>query len=293
MLRAFTSYRQDDWDTQLTAAEFACNNAPNQSTGMTPFHLNHGQDPWNPYASLAQIPDQVPSVEDFLTSISNGIQTAKDALTLAKANQERNANRHRRDVEYNVGDQVLLNSNHINLASQALRPSKKLQHRFIGPYQVITKVSPVAYKLELPPDLRIHPVFHVSLLRPYQAPTKIEHRTLNTPPPPAITIEDHQEYEVEQILDQRTRFRRKEFLVKWVGYPDYDATWEPEANLKNATDAVKEFLASRTLLEGRGSDVMVLHGGTVPGGTACEGTAGGGTVGNSAAQSGGLGGTVR
>ena len=39
--------------------------------------------------------------------------------------------------------------------------------------------------------------------------------------------------------------------------------------------------------------VMVLHGGTVPGGTACEGTAGGGTVGNSAAQSGGLGGTVR
>jgi hypothetical protein len=88
MLHAFTSYRQDDWDTQLTAAEFACNNAPNQSTGMTPFHLNHGQDPWNPYSSLAYIPDQVPSVADFLKSISNGIQTAKDALTLAKANQE-------------------------------------------------------------------------------------------------------------------------------------------------------------------------------------------------------------
>ena len=59
------------------------------------------------------------------------------------------------------------------------------------------------------------------------------------------------------------------------------------------TDAIKEFLALRMLLEGRGSDVMVLHGSTVPGSTACEGTAGGGTVGNLAAQSGGLGGTVR
>ena len=61
MLRAFTSYQQNDWDSQLTAAEFACNNAPNQSTGMTPFQLNHGQDPWNPYTSLTHIPDQVPA----------------------------------------------------------------------------------------------------------------------------------------------------------------------------------------------------------------------------------------
>jgi hypothetical protein len=202
-----------------------------------------------------------------------------------------------------VGDQVLLNSNHINLASQALRPSKKLQHRFIGPYQIITKISPVAYKLELPPDLRIHPVFHVSLLRPYQDPTKIQHRTLGTPPPPAITIEDHQEYEVEQILDQRTRFRRQEFLVKWVGYPDHDATWEPESNLKNAAESIQEFLASRTLLEGRGSNVMVLHdGGTVRGtvrdggtvsGTAHDGTVNSGTVRGTVGEIGGtVGGTA-
>src|SRR3954465_3203553 len=95
MLRAFTSYCQDDWDLHLTAAEFACNNAPNASTGMSPFKINSGQDLQNPYSSIAHIPDQVPSVADFLKSISNGIQTAKDALTLAKANQERNANKHR------------------------------------------------------------------------------------------------------------------------------------------------------------------------------------------------------
>src|SRR3954468_1968966 len=104
MLRAFTSYQQDDWDMQLTAAEFTCNNALNQSTGMTPFHLNHGQDPWDPYMSITQIPDQVPSVAEFMKAISNGIQTAKDTLALAKAHQEQNAKRHHREVKHEVGD---------------------------------------------------------------------------------------------------------------------------------------------------------------------------------------------
>ena len=259
MLRAFTGYRQDDWDLQLTAAEFACNNAPNQSTSTTPFRLNYGRDPWNPYASITHIPDQVPTAAEFLKSLSNGIKSAKDNLTLAKANQERNANKSRRKVEFNVGDKVLLNSYHINLASQALRTSKKLQHRFIGPYTITTKISPVSYKLELPHDLRIHPVFHVSLLRPYQDPTSIEHRPNPTPPPPAVTINDHIEYEVEYILDHRTRHRHKEYLVKWTGYPEHDATWEPEPNLQNSKDAIQEYLASRTMLEGEGSNVMGLH----------------------------------
>jgi hypothetical protein len=194
-----------------------------------------------------------------MESLSNGIKSAKDNLTLAKANQERNANKSRREVEFNVGDKVLLNSYHVNLASQALRTSKKLQHRFIGPYTIITKISPVAYKLELPPDLRIHPVFHVSLLRPYQDPASIEHRTNPIPPPPAVTINDHLEYEVEYILDHRMRHRHKEFLVKWLGYPEHDATWEPEPNLQNSKDAIQDYVALRTMLKGEGSNVMGLH----------------------------------
>ena len=120
MLCAFTSYQQNDWDSQLTAAEFACNNTPNQSTGMTSFQLNHSQDPWNPYTPLTHIPDQVPAVAQFMESLLTNIKIAKDTLALAKANQECNANKSHRDLEFNIGDQVLLNSNHVNLASQAL-----------------------------------------------------------------------------------------------------------------------------------------------------------------------------
>ncbi len=193
---------------------------------------------------------------------------ATDSLTLAKAHQERNANKSRRDLTFDVGDRVLLNSQHVHLASQALRPSKKLQHRFIGPYTVISKVSPVAYKLALPPDLRIHPVFHVSLLRPYMDPASVPYRPPPVTPPPAVSIDGHQEYEVDRILDVRTRYRRREFLVHWVGYPAHDATWEPESNLPNAADAVRDFFATRTSPGGEGSNVMGLHGAQPEGGTA-------------------------
>jgi transposase InsO family protein len=119
MLRAFVSYRQDNWDQLLSSAEFTCNNAPNASTNMSPFRTNYGRDPYNPYSSITTIPDDIPAAGEFLEAIRNATKIATDALVLAKANQERNANKSRREVIYQVDDQVLLSSNHINLASQA------------------------------------------------------------------------------------------------------------------------------------------------------------------------------
>ena len=252
MLRAFVSYRQNDWDQFLATAEFACNNAPNASTGMSPFRVNYGRDPYNPYTAITKIPDEIPATTEFLEGLTNSTKIATDALVLAKANQERNANKSRRDVSFEVGQQVLLSANHINLASQALRPTKKLQHRFIGPYKIIQKISAVAYKLELPATLQIHPVFHVSLLRPYQDPASFPDRTLPPPPPPSVTIDNSPEYVVEKILDHRTRRRHLEYLIKWEGYPDYDASWEPQEHLTNAPEILRQYKASRTMPEGGG-----------------------------------------
>src|SRR3954454_16558554 len=249
MLRAYVGYRQDDWDSLLPAAEFACNNAPNASTQMTPFRLCYGRDPIDPYAQLTSFPDSIPAAADFHQQQQNAIKQTTDALVLAKANQEKYANQHRHDVSFAVGDRVLLLLSHIHLASQAQRPTWKLQARFIGPYTVITKVSPVAYKLELPTSLSIHPVFHVSLLRTYTAPSTVPDRVPSGPlPPPAVTIDDHLEYEVERILDSRHRRHTLQYLVKWVGYPEHDASWEPLSNLTNAADLIADFEASRTML---------------------------------------------
>lgn len=76
---------------------------------------------------------------------------------------------------------------------------KKLDLRYLGPFPIIEKVSPLAYRLELPSSMgRIHNVFHVRLLERYDKNT-IPGRT--QPPPPPIEIEGDLEYEIEDILD--------------------------------------------------------------------------------------------
>jgi hypothetical protein len=113
----------------------------------------------------------------------------------------------------------------------------------------------VAFKLALPETLKVHPVFHVSMLRPYKDPTSIENHEAPPPPPPAITIDDHPEYEVESILDHRSHRHHIQYLVKWRGYPDHDASWEPEENLANARKILRAYKASRSMPGGGGSDV--------------------------------------
>ena len=73
---------------------------------------------------------------------------------------------------------------------------KKLKPRKLGPYKILRKVSPVSYKLELPKNLRIHPVIHVSDLEPFYE----DHFNRNQKPTPII-INNEEEYEVEKILD--------------------------------------------------------------------------------------------
>ena len=114
----------------------------------------------------------------------------------------------------------------------------------MGPYKIVQVISPTAYKLDLPATMRIHPMFHVSLLKPYQASNEF----LRPIPPPAITLSDfeHKEYKVKTILNKRVLRNKPQYLVKWMGYPLHDATWEPLEHLKNAREKVQEFEKTRT-----------------------------------------------
>ena len=250
MLRIYATYKQDQWDEYLPAAEFAYNNAKQASTGFTPFELDCGQHPMTPLAMAQPKQSHVPAANDFKYHWDTMIKITKDALMEAQDRQTKYANQHRRHLAFKEGDQVLLSMKNINNPIDRNRPTRKLTPRFAGPYTISKVISETAYRLDLPNSMKIHPVFHVSLIKPYKLSPEEFGRIV--PPPAIITPEGTEEYEVEAILDKRILRKTPQYLIKWKGYPLHDATWEPAVNLTNAQEKVQEFETTRTRLLRRG-----------------------------------------
>lgn len=118
------------------------------------------------------------------------------------------------------------------------RPSKKLDSKWEGPFTVVKKINDVAFKLELPASMKIHPVFHVSLLTPDpNDPLPGQ----EYPQPGPILVQDEEEYEVEDILDvKKGRGNRLQARVQWAGWP-VDQTWYPIDNFRNSVDILTDF----------------------------------------------------
>ena len=103
MLRSYVSYKQDNWDEYLTAAEFAYNNSKQASIGFTPFELDAGQHPITPPTLTSNKVSNIVAADEFLDHWNNLMKITKDALLLA---QQRQSVKNRRHVEFNVGDHV-------------------------------------------------------------------------------------------------------------------------------------------------------------------------------------------
>jgi hypothetical protein len=137
------------------------------------------------------------------------------------------ADLHRREVTFQVGDYVFLKLQPYRQKTVAFRSSLKLSPRFFGPFKVLARIRPVAYKLDLPTGSRIHDVFHVSLLKKQWG--DIAKDTVITLPP--ITSDAVVLPEPEAVLDRRViqkgKYRpRTKILVKWKEALPEDSSWE-------------------------------------------------------------------
>jgi hypothetical protein len=231
-LRCFLNYQQDDWHELLPLCEFAYNNSIHSATQTTPFLANYGFHPRSDHLETTE--SNVPTVTTHLENIARMNKLLDLTLKEAAENAKRFADRKRLDVTFEEGDKVWLLRRNLKTA----RPMEKLDYRKIGPYTVKRQINAVAYELDLPNDLRIHPVFHVSLLEKYHRNT-IPNRVV--PPPLPVILNNEPEYEVEQILDSRLRFGKLQYLIKWKGYSVNDNSWEPKDNVLGSSDLVAEF----------------------------------------------------
>ncbi|MCG8453494.1 MAG: chromo domain-containing protein, partial [Spirochaetales bacterium] len=146
-----------------------------------------------------------------------------------------------RDIQFFVGDLVLLSTQNLRLKGIL----HKLQWKFCSPYKILERIGTQAYRLKLPDSWRIHPVFHISLLKQWR-----ESLVQQVPGDVELEDADRPEYfEVEKILrwrwSSKTRRRRREFLVLWQGYPTEDAEWIPASYFSDQHALQEDIQANR------------------------------------------------
>ena len=225
-----------EWQDKLALVEFAYNTSEAASTGTSPYEAVYGRAPRTPLSLTANT--NLPRLQEQLREMSHVWDAVRHNIAKAQAAQKRQADKTRQHVEFSEGDEVLLSTANISLDGH---DSGKLKPRWIGPFQIVEKKSSLVYRLRLPDNMGIHPVFHVSLLKPYKQPSTLQRPAPRHPPP---TIRDgEEEYEVERILGDRVRRRRQEYLVRWKGYgPEHDS-WEPSDNLGHAQEILTAYQA--------------------------------------------------
>lgn len=208
------------------------------STKLSPFFATKGLHPRMSFdiVELSDASTRERILKQKTLDIPENMQTtwefARKTLAAAQDNQSKQANKHRKDIAYAVDDKFWLSTKNITTD----RPSKKLDHKMLGSFEVIGNKG-VSVELELPQSMKIHNVFHSNLLR--KASMDPLTNQINEPMPPVI-ISNEEEWEVEDILDARSYRGKLQYRVKWLGW-DEDRDWYDAAGFENSPEIVQDF----------------------------------------------------
>ncbi|CAL9005670.1 unnamed protein product [Prunus brigantina] len=242
-LRHYVSANQRDWAKLLDVAQFSYNLQLSESTGSSPFELATGQQPMTPNTVVSGYKGSSPAAYKTAKEWQVNNELAQAQLEKATRKMKKWADKHRRDVVFQPGDLVFVKLNPSQHKSTR-KLHKALLRRYEGPFPIIRSVGRAAYRVGLPPRLKIHPVFHVSNLKPYHAdPEEPSRGESQRAPPLMVTSFDR---EVECIMAKR-EVRRKgvpryfEYFVKWKGLPESEGNWEKEESLWKYKDIIEAF----------------------------------------------------
>lgn len=148
----------------------------------------------------------------------------KQNLDEAQARMKKNADLKRVDKKFNIEDWVYLRLHPYRQSSLVLRRAIKLSPRFYGPYKVVEKIGVVAYRLELPDESKIHPVFHVSYLKKCLGPLQ-QHQQHLPPVNEELEVQPYPGTVLAERVTRKGNLTFRKLLVQWKGTSAEDAAW--------------------------------------------------------------------
>lgn len=219
------------WKSWLPQAEFWYNTSFHSALQCSPFKALYGYDPavGIVHGPATELPE---FVADLVSERQKHEVRLKEHLARAQLKMKQVADVKRSEVEFQVGDQVLLKLHPYVHSSLISRPCPKLAMKYFGPYKVVARIGMAAYTLDLPADSQIHPTFHVSQLKPCVPDFTPVFASL-----PASADLSTAKAIPEAVLDRR--FVKKgnkavpQVLIKWSALPEGSATWEDYYVIKN------------------------------------------------------------
>jgi hypothetical protein len=230
-LRCSVQSTLKQWVKWLPLAELWYNTSYHSALQCTPFKALYGVDPHPGFCPpLHQADNQ--DIAELFKERQMFTELLKEQLARAQNRMKFFADHNRIECSFQVGDLVLLKLQPYAQSSVVNRPFPKLAFKYYGPFAVLEKLGSCAYKLQLPNNSLIHPVFHVSQLKAFTPDHAPVYSFL-----PEIPVLDIKEVLPAKILDRRLVKKGSaavvQILVQWSGLPESSSTWEDYHVLKN------------------------------------------------------------
>jgi hypothetical protein len=242
-IRTFCGHDMRDWEELLPLAEFAYNNSMSTATGVSPFYINYGYHPRSNWPKSQ--PVQNPTSTNYVHWLKAVHEECTQSLERTRQRMGKYYDQKRSEPAEALkeGDRVMLDGRFI----KTKRPTKKFDHKYLGPFTISKVLSPTAYRLELPTRWRIHNVFHISLLEPYRTSSIMgchqpaEEDVMDTTGD-VEEPETSDDYEPAEIMHSELDKGEVLYLVRWKDFPEVkDWTWEPWSHVKGSPLLLKQY----------------------------------------------------
>jgi hypothetical protein len=227
MLRACVLSWKGRWEDHLALAEFTFNNTYQASIKMAPYEALYGRWCISPlcWETLGERSLVGP---DWVQQTSEKVRQIRQNILAAQSHQKSYADVRRRDMEFALGDQVLLR---VSPTRGVIRfgVSRKLSPRYIGPFSILSRIGSLAYRLQLPESMAgVHPIFHVSMLRKFlrDPDHQIELEPIAVQQDLTLVCLPVRILESSERIMRRRTF--KYVKVLWTNQSEREATWELE-----------------------------------------------------------------